>query len=90
MKENQSTLFRLEASPNPAHEKIKDTCRHCTHRVTYRLNEFSEKILQCCELKKGRNNAGYKTIKVTDAACVMFKKQLTVNTYNNERLQNKV
>lgn len=49
-------------------------CRTCTHRKSYALNEYSKKVVQCCELKPSRrSNSGYKTIKVTDIACVMYK-----------------
>ena len=48
------------------------TCRKCRHRFSAPLNERSRKVLQMCELKKGRNNYGYKTIKVTDKACSFF------------------
>lgn len=52
------------------------TCRTCTHRVRYSLNEYSSKIIQCCELQPSkRSNSGYKTIKVTDKACYAYKKE---------------
>ena len=60
-------LFEIEETPTTKH-----TCRHCAHRFTAPLSAWSKKVLQCCELKKGRNNAGYKTIKVTDTACSAF------------------
>ena len=52
------------------------TCRTCTHRVRYSLNEYSSKIIQCCELQPSkRSNSGYKTIKVTDKACYAYKRE---------------
>ena len=50
------------------------TCRKCVHRVRFELNEYSRKIIQCCELQPSkRSNSGYKTIKVTDMACINYK-----------------
>ena len=50
------------------------TCRKCVHRVRFELNEHSSKIIQCCELQPSkRSNIGYKTIKVTDMACINYK-----------------
>ena len=50
------------------------TCRKCVHRVRFELNEHSSKIIQCCELQPSkRSNSGYKTIKVTDKACINYK-----------------
>ena len=50
------------------------TCRKCVHRVRFELNEHSSKIIQCCELQPSkRSNSGYKTIKVTDMACINYK-----------------
>ena len=49
-------------------------CRTCVHRKRYALNEYSHKIVQCCELQRSRrSNSGYKTIKVTDRACAAYK-----------------
>lgn len=54
---------------------INATCRTCAHRLRYSLNAYSTKIIQCCELQPSkRSNSGYKTIKVTDKACVSYKK----------------
>lgn len=51
-------------------------CRSCVHRKRYSLNEHSHKIVQCCELQRSkRSNSGYKTIKVTDVACIAYKKR---------------
>ena len=50
------------------------TCRKCVHRVRFELDEHSSKIIQCCELQPSkRSNSGYKTIKVTDMACINYK-----------------
>lgn len=50
------------------------TCRTCIHRKRFALNEYSTKIIQCCEMKPSkRSNSGYKTIKVTDMACINYK-----------------
>jgi len=65
--DTQAQLFEL-----PPITAKTETCRECAHRFAVQLNEFSRKVLQCCEFKKGRNNAGYKTIKVTDTACKFF------------------
>ena len=49
------------------------TCRHCKHRIRFELNEYSSKIVQCCELQRSRrSNSGYRTIKVTNKACWAF------------------
>lgn len=51
-------------------------CRTCIHRKRYALNEYSSKVVQCCELQRSRrSNSGYKTIKVTDVACGMYKRE---------------
>jgi hypothetical protein len=62
-----NTLFEVETVP-----QTTETCRRCKHRFSTPLNQWSRKVLQCCEYKKGNNNAGYKTIKVTDKACNLF------------------
>ena len=50
------------------------TCRKYVHRVRFELNEHSSKIIPCCELQPSkRSNSGYKTIKVTDMACINYK-----------------
>lgn len=49
-------------------KELANTCRTCKHRQRWR-NEFSPKVTQVCELKKGRTPMGYKKIKVTDFAC---------------------
>ena len=53
-------------------KKLK-RCRTCIHRKRYALNEYSTKVVQCCELQPSkRSNSGLKTIKVTDVACVNY------------------
>ncbi len=48
-------------------------CRTCIHRKRYALNEYTNKVVQCCELQRSkRSNSGFKTIKVTDKACGYF------------------
>ena len=52
------------------------TCRTCVHRLRYSLNDHSTKVIQCCELQPSkRSNSGYKTIKVTNSACVGYEKE---------------
>lgn len=52
-----------------------ETCRTCKYRLRFELNEKSSKIIQCCELQPSkRSNSGYKTIKVTDKACVNYER----------------
>jgi hypothetical protein len=49
------------------------TCRTCIHRKRFALNEYSPKIIQCCEIKPSkRSNSGFVTIKVTDTACYAY------------------
>lgn len=49
------------------------TCRTCKHRIRFRLNAYSPKIIQCCELQPSKkSNSGYKTIKVTNKACLSY------------------
>ena len=50
------------------------TCRTCKHRQRW-MNEFSPKVTQICELKKGRTQMGYRKIKVTDPACEQYEKE---------------
>lgn len=48
-------------------------CRTCKHRKRFPLNEYSNKVVQCCDLQpSNRSNSGYKTIKVTDVACGFY------------------
>ena len=52
-----------------------DTCRTCIHRERWKLNDRSNKIIQCCNLQPSkRSNSGYKTIKVTDKACLSYER----------------
>lgn len=56
-----------------------ETCRTCKHRLRFALNDHSAKIIQCCELQPSkRSNSGYKTIKVTNSACIGYEKELEV------------
>jgi len=52
------------------------TCRTCIHRKRFFLNEYSTKIIQCCEIKQSkRSNSGFVTIKVTDTACYAYEEE---------------
>lgn len=60
----------------PKEMKLIKRCRTCVHRKRYALNEYSEKVIQYCELKPSkRSNSGYKTINVTDVACTAYKEK---------------
>ena len=49
------------------------TCKTCKHRERWELNDHSSKVIQCCNLQPSkRSNSGYKTIKVTDKACLSY------------------
>lgn len=50
------------------------TCRTCKHRQRW-TNDFSPKVTQVCELKKGRTRMGFRKIKVTDPACAQYKRE---------------
>ena len=50
------------------------TCRTCKHRQRW-MNDFSLKVIQVCELKKGRTRMGFRKIKVTDTACEKYEKE---------------
>lgn len=51
-------------------------CRTCKHRKRYELNEHSNRIVQCCELKPStRSYSGYRTVKTTDLACNMYEEE---------------
>jgi hypothetical protein len=53
------------------------TCRSCKHRIRAKLNQFSPKVVQCCELQPSkRSNSGYKTIKVTNKACERYERKI--------------
>ena len=48
-------------------------CRTCVHRKRYAINDYSSKVVQCCDRQRSKHsNSGYKTIKVTDRACSMY------------------
>lgn len=67
------TLFKEMADYDD--KKLK-RCRTCIHRKRYALNEYSTKVVQCCELQPSkRSNSGLKTIKVTDVACKWYKEE---------------
>ena len=52
------------------------TCRTCKYRERFELNYHSRKIVQCCIMQPSkRSNSGFKTIKVTDKACFIYKKE---------------
>ena len=51
-----------------------ETCRTCKHRQRW-MNEFSSKVTQVCELKKGRTLMVSRKIKVTDPACEEYEKE---------------
>lgn len=54
-------------------EKETRYCRTCKHRKRFPLNEYSNKVVQCCDLQRSRrSNSGYKTIKVTNMACGFY------------------
>lgn len=54
-------------------EKETRYCRTCKHRKRFQLNEYSNKVVQCCDLQRSnRSNSGFKTIKVTDVACGFY------------------
>ena len=58
-------LDRLEAEEHH--------CRTCKHRKRFPLNEYSNKVVQYCDLQlSDRSNSGYKTIKVTNIACGFY------------------
>lgn len=64
----------------PLQEKVlvtkNKTCRTCKYRLRFALNDHSTKIVQCCELQPSkRSNSGYKTIKVTNRACINYEKE---------------
>lgn len=72
--EYQLQLFKEMADYEA--KKIK-RCRTCVHRKRYELNDFSSKVIQCCELQPSkRSNSGLKTIKVTDVACGNYSEKI--------------
>lgn len=73
------TLFNIQpSSPQNIKElaKInKRTCRYCDFRIRM-MQQFSNKVHQCCGKRPTRRNSdGYVHIKVDDPACQMFKKE---------------
>ena len=57
-------------------EQTSKKCRTCIHRERWSLNQYSNKVIQCCNLQPSkRSNSGYKTIKVTDKACERYEKE---------------
>jgi hypothetical protein len=55
---------------------VENYCRTCKHRKRFSLNEYSNKVVQCCALQpSNRSNSGYKTIKVTDVACGFYEQK---------------
>ena len=59
-------------------ENDKTTCRTCKHRQRW-MNDFSPKVTQVCELKKGRTPMGFKKIKVTDVACERYERGIDMD-----------
>ena len=52
----------------------KKYCYEFTEHRQRWINEFSPKVTQVCELKKGRTQMGFRKIKVTDPACEQYEK----------------
>lgn len=51
-------------------------CRTCKHRKRFELNDHSNKIVQCCVRRPSqRSNSGYRTIRVSDLACIYYEEQ---------------
>ena len=66
-------ILDLKASDLLERSEPKNYCRTCKHRKRFELNEYSSKVVQCCDLQHShRSNSGYKTIKVTDVACGFY------------------
>lgn len=69
----EEQLSMEELFPQFTQSESNETCRTCKHRLRFSLNEKSSKIIQCCELQRSkRSNSGYKTIKVTNKACLYY------------------
>ena len=64
-----------------------EVCRTCKHRQRW-MNDFSPKVTQVCELKKGRTQMGFRKIKVTDPAC--DKLVINMKRRNNYDLQSNI
>lgn len=59
-----------------------EVCRTCKHRQRW-MNDFSPKVTQVCELKKGRTQMGFRKIKVTDPACDKYKRRNNYDIQSN-------
>lgn len=65
----QQDLFTSETHKSTLNRPVR-YCRTCKHRERWALNDFSTKVVQCCNLQPSKHsNSGYKTIKVTNIAC---------------------
>ncbi|KAA6340122.1 hypothetical protein EZS27_011994 [termite gut metagenome] len=70
------TLFETESEGFMEEKNHKDghTCRDCIHRERWELSEFSFKIIQCCNVQRSKHsNTGYKTVKLANKACQLWK-----------------
>lgn len=64
---NQQKLFEVD------NKAPFDTCRHCEHRQRW---QCGGSIIQYCGVRKSKwTNNGLLKIKVTDKACLQFKKE---------------
>ena len=74
MKDKERSLFPSELfSENKGNGETIRYCRTCVHRKRYALNDYSSKVVQCCDRQRSKySNSGYKTIKVTDMACLGY------------------
>lgn len=55
------------------HRTDGHTCMDCRYRERWELNQYSQKVVQCCSLQQSKkSNSGYKTIKVTNPACGLW------------------
>lgn len=76
---NSTNLFDMLNVPPIDVKKVTcgKTCRTCSHRKRFALNEYSPKVIQCCEMKPSkRSNSGFVTIKVTDTACYAYAEKI--------------
>lgn len=65
--EQKSAIDKVET------KTLQYYCRTCKHRKRFPLSEYSNKVVQCCDLQpSNRSNSGYKTIKVTNVACGFY------------------
>lgn len=73
---NFNSLFHFDETVVEETVQNGATCRTCKHRLRFELNDHSTKVVQCCELQPSkRSNSGYKTIKVTDKACLNYENE---------------